>query len=141
MDIRTKLIFAFVTITLGSMLVLGTLFYRASSEILQSISARQLDSLADQPFVGLDPERIITDALGDDRCGLVGTRQRARNHRHLCRLEPALFEMQGQGAAHDPGLANSLGGQYGLLLALDDARPVPNRLPVPDYIHKMSKSI
>ena len=46
MDIRTKLIFAFVTATLASMLVLGTLFYGASSEILQSISARQLESLA-----------------------------------------------------------------------------------------------
>ncbi len=46
MDIRTKLIFAFVTTTLVSMLVLGSLFYQASSEILQSISARQLESLA-----------------------------------------------------------------------------------------------
>ncbi len=46
MDIRTKLIFAFVTATLASMLVLGVFFYRASSEILQSISARQLESLA-----------------------------------------------------------------------------------------------
>ena len=46
MDIRTKLIFAFVTATLASMLVLGTFFYRASSEILQSISVRQLESLA-----------------------------------------------------------------------------------------------
>ena len=46
MDIRTKLIFAFVTATLASMLVLGTFFYKASSEILQSISARQLEALA-----------------------------------------------------------------------------------------------
>lgn len=46
MDIRTKLIFAFVAATLASMLVLGTFFYRASSEVLQSISARQLESLA-----------------------------------------------------------------------------------------------
>lgn len=39
MDIRTKLIFVFVTATLARVLVLGIFFYRASSEILQSISA------------------------------------------------------------------------------------------------------
>ena len=46
MDIRTKLIFAFVSATLTSMIVLGTLFYNASSQALQSITARQLESLA-----------------------------------------------------------------------------------------------
>ena len=75
MDIRTKLIFAFVTITLGSMLVLGSLFYRASSEILQSISARQLDSLAAARQQDL---KIVAQGWFD-QVRLISSRTKLRN--------------------------------------------------------------
>ena len=48
MDLRTKLIFAFVAATLASMFVLGAVFYNASAEILESISARPIISLCYQ---------------------------------------------------------------------------------------------
>ena len=45
MDIRTKLIFACVAISLTSMLLLAAFFYHTSAEVLRDISARQLESL------------------------------------------------------------------------------------------------
>lgn len=46
MDIRTKLIFAFVAASLLSMAVLGAYSYGAAADILRAISERQLDALA-----------------------------------------------------------------------------------------------
>lgn len=46
MDIRTKLIFAFVVTSLLSMSVLGAYSYHAAAEILRSLTIRQLDALA-----------------------------------------------------------------------------------------------
>lgn len=46
MDIRTKLIFAFVATSLISMLAFGAYGYLAAADVLQTLSARQLDALA-----------------------------------------------------------------------------------------------
>ncbi|MBT8085441.1 MAG: HAMP domain-containing protein [Woeseia sp.] len=47
MDIRTKLALALVGVALISMLALGTFSYRVSADLLQEISERQLDALAE----------------------------------------------------------------------------------------------
>lgn len=56
MDIRTKLALALVSVALLSMLSLGGFAYRLSSKLLQEISERQLDALAEtkqQDIIGL----------------------------------------------------------------------------------------
>ena len=47
MDLRTKFALALVSVSLLSMGLLGALAYWTSSELLQEISIRQLDSLAE----------------------------------------------------------------------------------------------
>lgn len=47
MDIRTKLALALISVALLSMFALGTFSYRVSSNLLQEISERQLDALAE----------------------------------------------------------------------------------------------
>lgn len=47
MDIRTKLALALVSVALLSMLALGAFSYRVSANLLQEISERQLDALAE----------------------------------------------------------------------------------------------
>lgn len=47
MDIRTKLALALVGVALLSMLALGSFSYRVSADLLQEISERQLDALAE----------------------------------------------------------------------------------------------
>lgn len=47
MDIRTKLALALVSVSLLSMLVIGGVAYRVSANLLQEISERQLDALAE----------------------------------------------------------------------------------------------
>lgn len=47
MDIRTKLALALVSVSLLSMFLLGTFAYQVSSDLLQEISERQLDALAE----------------------------------------------------------------------------------------------
>lgn len=47
MDIRTKLALTMVTFSLSSMFVLGAFSYRVSADLLQEISERQLDALAE----------------------------------------------------------------------------------------------
>lgn len=47
MDIRTKLALALVSVSLLSMFLLGGFAYQVSSELLQEISERQLDALAE----------------------------------------------------------------------------------------------
>lgn len=56
MDIRTKLALALVTVALLSMFVIGSFAYRVSANLLQEISERQLDALAEakkQDLLGL----------------------------------------------------------------------------------------
>lgn len=47
MDIRTKLALALVSVALISMAILGTFAYKTSASLLQEISIRQLDALAE----------------------------------------------------------------------------------------------
>ncbi|MBT8143808.1 MAG: HAMP domain-containing protein [Gammaproteobacteria bacterium] len=47
MDIRTKLALALVTVALTSMFLIGSFAYRVSADLLQEISERQLDALAE----------------------------------------------------------------------------------------------
>jgi HAMP domain-containing protein len=75
MDIRTKLIFAFVLTALASMTVLGGVFYGISAELLRSISIRQLESLAaarQQDFA------IVADAWFD-QVRLISSRTNLRD--------------------------------------------------------------
>jgi HAMP domain-containing protein len=46
MDIRTKLIFACVTISLASMLLMGMILQHTSSDMVRDLTARKLDALA-----------------------------------------------------------------------------------------------
>ncbi len=46
MDIRTKLIFACVAVSLASMLIMGLFMQREASDMLGNLTARQLDALA-----------------------------------------------------------------------------------------------
>ena len=47
MDLRTKLIFAFVATSLASMLVLGTFSFNEAAAMLRNATARQLDAMAE----------------------------------------------------------------------------------------------
>lgn len=47
MDIRTKLILALVSVSLASMAILGLFAFQTSASLLQEISVRQLDALAE----------------------------------------------------------------------------------------------
>lgn len=53
MDIRTKLAFALVFVALVSMAILGTFAYTATASLLQQMSMRQLNSLAESKARGL----------------------------------------------------------------------------------------
>ena len=75
MDIRTKLIFAFVATTLASMLVLGAAFYNASAGILQSIAVRQLQSLVAARQQDL---KIVADGWFD-QVRLISSRTKLRD--------------------------------------------------------------
>ena len=46
MDIRTKLVFTLVAVSLGSMAALGVIAYSTSGELLEHTSVRQLEALA-----------------------------------------------------------------------------------------------
>ncbi len=47
MDYRTKISLALVSVSLISMALLGTFAFKTSAELLQQISVRQLDALAE----------------------------------------------------------------------------------------------
>lgn len=74
MDIRTKLVFALVAVSLGSMFALGAVAYDAASELLKESSLRQLESLAE----------VKKDKLEDvlqgwqDRVNLIASRTQLR---------------------------------------------------------------
>ncbi|UCC71636.1 MAG: PAS domain S-box protein [Gemmatimonadota bacterium] len=74
MDIRTRLVFALVAVSLGSMLALGAMAYRMVGGLLQENTLRQLDSLAETKKQDL--ERVF---LGwQDRVHLIASRTQLR---------------------------------------------------------------
>ncbi len=81
MDIRTKLVFALVAVSLGSMLALGAFSYDATRSQLQRLALRQLDALAESKKEDL--ERVMV--AWQDRVELVTSRtalrQRLREYR------------------------------------------------------------
>jgi len=76
MDIRTKLIFAFVSVSLVSMALLGYFSYRTSSELLKDITTRQLEALAESRQDDL--ENVYKSWL--DQIQLIRSRTRMREH-------------------------------------------------------------
>lgn len=74
MDIRTKLVFALVAVSLGSMLALGAVAYTASGQLLQGYSRRHLNSLAETKKQDL--ERVFQG--WQDRVRLIASRTQLR---------------------------------------------------------------
>jgi HAMP domain-containing protein len=96
MDLRTKLVFAFVAATLGAMLALGAFSYDATRSLLRGIALRQLEAVAESKKQDL--ERTIVGWR--DRVQLVTSRtslgeglrdfRRDRDEGHLARIEHTL---------------------------------------------------
>ncbi len=74
MDIRTKLVFALVAVSLGGMLALGAVAYTAASQLLQGNSLRQLESLAETKKQDL--EKVYKG--WQDRVSLIASRTQLR---------------------------------------------------------------
>lgn len=74
MDIRTKLVFALVAVSLGSMLALGVVAYTASGQLLQGYSRRHLESLAETKKQDLD--KVFHG--WEDRVSLIASRTQLR---------------------------------------------------------------
>jgi HAMP domain-containing protein len=74
MDLRTKLVFAFVAASLGAMLALGAFSYDATRSLLRSIALRQLEAVAESKKQDL--ERTIVGWR--DRVQLVTSRTSLR---------------------------------------------------------------
>jgi HAMP domain-containing protein len=74
MDIRTKLVFALVAVSLGSMLALATISYRAARDLLHRSSVRQLQALAESKKQDL--EKVIV--AWRDRVALITSRTHLR---------------------------------------------------------------
>jgi HAMP domain-containing protein len=75
MDIRTKLVFALVAVSLGSMFALGAFSYDATRAQLQRLALRQLDALAESKQEDL--ERVM--GAWRDRVELVTSRTSLRD--------------------------------------------------------------
>jgi len=96
MDIRTKLVFAFVAASLGAMLALGAFSYDATRSLLRRIALRQLEAVAESKKQDL--ERVIVGWR--DRVQLVTSRTSLReslrdfksdgDEAHLDRMEHIL---------------------------------------------------
>lgn len=74
MDLRTKLVFAFVAVSLGAMLALGAFSYDASRGLLRAIALRKVDAIAEGKKQDL--ERVI--ASWSDRVQLITSRTSLR---------------------------------------------------------------
>ena len=74
MDIRTKLVFALVAVSLGSMLALGAVAYTTAGRLLKRQSLRQLESLAETKKQDL--ERMYLS--WQDRVSLIASRTQLR---------------------------------------------------------------
>jgi PAS domain S-box-containing protein len=73
-DIRTKLVFALVAVSLGGMLALGAVAYTAAGQLLQDNSLRQLESLAETKKQDL--EKVFQG--WQDRVSLIASRTQLR---------------------------------------------------------------
>jgi HAMP domain-containing protein len=101
MDIRTRLVFAFVAASLGGMLALGAFSYDATRSLLRSSALRQLEAVAETKKQDL--ERTIVGWR--DRVQLVTSRtslgeslrdlRRDRDEAHLARIERILADAIG----------------------------------------------
>ncbi|MBW2423002.1 MAG: HAMP domain-containing protein [Deltaproteobacteria bacterium] len=74
MDIRTKLIFALVSVSLASMLILGLFVVRATTGIVEESAARRLEALAESKQ--RDLEKVVEGWR--DRLRLVSSRTQLR---------------------------------------------------------------
>ena len=74
MDIRTKLVFALVTVALGSMIVLGTFMYRFTNRQLKESRIEQLEGLAESISEGLEQ----VSSGWEDRVRLIANRNELR---------------------------------------------------------------
>jgi PAS domain S-box-containing protein len=74
-DIRTKLVFALVAVSLGSLLALGAVAYTAAGRLLRDNSLRQLESLAETKKQDL--ERVFRS--WQDRVNLIASRTQLRS--------------------------------------------------------------
>jgi HAMP domain-containing protein len=74
MDIRTKLVFTLVAVSLGSMAALGVIAYSTSGDLLEDISVRQLEALAASKKQDL--EQIVQ--AWQDRVYLIASRTQLR---------------------------------------------------------------
>lgn len=90
MDIRTKLALALVSISLFSMLLLGGFAYRVSSDLLQDISERQLDALAESKKQDL--LNIVSSWEDDVRLIRSRTQLRIRLRDHQVQHSDAALE-------------------------------------------------
>ena len=73
-DIRTKLVFALVAVTLGSMLAFGAFMYRAAGDMIDDAAAQQLEGLAESSADALEN---IVDGW-EERVQLVASRTQLR---------------------------------------------------------------
>jgi PAS domain S-box-containing protein len=73
-DIRTKLVFALVGLTLGSMLAFGAFMYRTAHEMIDDATAQQLEGLAESSTDALES---IVDGW-QERVQLVASRTQLR---------------------------------------------------------------
>ena len=74
MDIRTKLAIILISVSLGSMWLLGFFAYQNSASMLQEISERQLNALAESK--AQDLQKVIES--WSDRTRLVSSRTQLR---------------------------------------------------------------
>ncbi|MGB5675456.1 MAG: hypothetical protein WBO43_13000, partial [Gemmatimonadota bacterium] len=74
MDIRTKLVFALVAVTLGSMLAFGAFMYRTAGEMIDDAAAEQLEGLAESSTDAV--ENIVNG--WEERVQLVASRTQLR---------------------------------------------------------------
>jgi HAMP domain-containing protein len=74
MDIRTKLVFALVGVTLASMLALGTVTYREARTLLRDSTRQRLEGLAESRRQDL--EKVVL--AWSDRVRLIGSRTQLR---------------------------------------------------------------
>ncbi len=74
MDIRTKLVFALVFVSLASMLALGAFAYRLARDLQQAHAIRQLEAMAESKKVAL--ENVLSG--WEDRVNLIASRTQLR---------------------------------------------------------------
>ncbi|MCZ6462787.1 MAG: HAMP domain-containing protein [Proteobacteria bacterium] len=84
MDIRTKLVFALVAASLGSMLALGAFAYGAARDLLRDVALRQLEAVVDTKKENL--ERAVV--AWRDRVQLITSRTQLRESLETFRHSP-----------------------------------------------------